>query len=89
MTETSGVEITFRCPNCGCEMFRSSDVGEKVMTRHCKGANYGPYMRKLCKFTFPSTDDWKYFIRIRSTVERFENQEELDKALQEEREKNA
>lgn len=46
----------FRCPECGSHMFGSSGAGTDSLTRHCHGNE-----KWICKFSFPATDDHKYF----------------------------
>jgi len=65
--------IDFSCPKCGSFMFGSSDCNKPVMQRHCHGNE-----EWKCDFTFPSTDDWKYFVK--STTSKFESPEEYEQA---------
>lgn len=48
----------FHCPKCESFQFGSSKCNEDIMIRHCHGPG--------CGFSFPSTDDEKYFIPRKS-----------------------
>lgn len=67
--ETTRVE--FECPVCGSCMFGSSDCHKEVMIRHCHGDE-----QRRCDFSFPSTDDWKYFVMRK--VSHFESKVEFE-----------
>ncbi len=52
-------ELKFSCPKCGSYMYGSSERPSGVWTRHCHGNE-----RHSCKFSFPESDDWKYFFKV-------------------------
>jgi len=49
-------ERRFECPKCGSYMFGSSQNADGTLTRHCHGNEHCS-----CGFTFPDSDDDKYF----------------------------
>lgn len=55
----------FRCPKCGGSSFGSicdaADPLNKPMHRYCHGNDAGDGQAG-CKFDWPDTDDWKYFL---------------------------
>jgi hypothetical protein len=64
--EMMGIDLTFKCPECGGSSFGSwtdddSQNPDAKWTRCCHGddAQDG---RHGCRFTFPEKDDWKYFL---------------------------
>lgn len=67
----------FHCPKCGGYTFgtRGAISGPiEDFTGYCFG---GPNEDNGCKFAWPRSEDWKYFVKI--TVERCESKAEFEK----------
>ncbi len=50
----------FICPNCGDTKFGSSEQPDGSLVRHCHGVLDGDEAAP-CSFTWPESDDHKYF----------------------------
>lgn len=63
--------VEFRCPQCGSRYFGTVNAHLDTGVRNCHNS-------RSCKFTWPVSDDWRYFVRV--TVEPFANREEYEAA---------
>lgn len=58
--------VEFWCPECGGSMYNTSTWPSSSMVGHCLGTGEDT-LNRTCKFDWPRSEDWRYFVKIERT----------------------